>query len=283
MTQATCVAPVLFLDFDGVLHPLGENAIDEYGQLLCNPDLFMWLPILEQLLDPFPELRIVVSSDWRRLFDDARLIALLGPLSARFDGVVETWGPSRLEEILREAARRQLSHWVALDDHPSVAGAALTDPRLIACAPDTGLSARTVQQALQAALGRLVADRRQATPDGAHRDGEPAGKRAGPGHPSDGPAARTEPTRQDNPAAPPRVAGRGLLADDARRALEDAVAGRVLSLAELEAARRRRRERDPAEADRLAAAWLEENREAIDDSNAYVEEHGLPLAKYRLF
>lgn len=27
--------------------------------------------------------------------------------------------------------------------------------------------------------------------------------------------------------------------------------------------------------------WLEENREAIESSNAYVEAHGLPLAKHR--
>ena len=29
--------------------------------------------------------------------------------------------------------------------------------------------------------------------------------------------------------------------------------------------------------------WLEENIEALDAYNAYVEEHGLPLAKYRMF
>lgn len=29
--------------------------------------------------------------------------------------------------------------------------------------------------------------------------------------------------------------------------------------------------------------WLAENREAIESSNRYVEEHGLPLARYRLF
>jgi len=29
--------------------------------------------------------------------------------------------------------------------------------------------------------------------------------------------------------------------------------------------------------------WLEENREALDSYNAWVEEHGLPLEKYRLF
>jgi len=29
--------------------------------------------------------------------------------------------------------------------------------------------------------------------------------------------------------------------------------------------------------------WIEENWEAIQSSNAYVEEHGLPLEKYRMF
>lgn len=29
--------------------------------------------------------------------------------------------------------------------------------------------------------------------------------------------------------------------------------------------------------------WLAENQEAIESSNAYVEKHGLPLAKYRMF
>jgi antitoxin CcdA len=29
--------------------------------------------------------------------------------------------------------------------------------------------------------------------------------------------------------------------------------------------------------------WKEENREAIESSNAYVKKHGLPLAKYRMF
>ena len=35
-----------------------------------------------------------------------------------------------------------------------------------------------------------------------------------------------------------------------------------------------------AERERL---WKEENREAIEASNAWVEKNGLPLAKYRLF
>jgi len=31
------------------------------------------------------------------------------------------------------------------------------------------------------------------------------------------------------------------------------------------------------------ARWLAENAEAIESSNRWVEEHGLPLAKYRQF
>ncbi len=31
------------------------------------------------------------------------------------------------------------------------------------------------------------------------------------------------------------------------------------------------------------ARWREENREAIDSANAYVERHGLPLERYRRF
>jgi antitoxin CcdA len=32
-----------------------------------------------------------------------------------------------------------------------------------------------------------------------------------------------------------------------------------------------------------AQRWLDENKEAIDSSNAYVEKNGLPLAQYRQF
>ncbi|GLS30430.1 antitoxin CcdA [Mesorhizobium albiziae] len=38
-----------------------------------------------------------------------------------------------------------------------------------------------------------------------------------------------------------------------------------------------------AVADEKARRWLEENKEAIESSNRYVEENGLPLAKYRPF
>lgn len=38
-----------------------------------------------------------------------------------------------------------------------------------------------------------------------------------------------------------------------------------------------------AVAERRAELWLKENCEALESSNAYVEQHGLPLAAYRSF
>jgi len=40
---------------------------------------------------------------------------------------------------------------------------------------------------------------------------------------------------------------------------------------------------DRAIAEKRAEIWLEENLEALQSSNEYVERNGLPLAKYRQF
>lgn len=59
---------ILYLDFDGVLH---DDAV------YCSPDrgmyldtlgrvLFEWMPILDELLAPYPELRVVLSTSWVR-------------------------------------------------------------------------------------------------------------------------------------------------------------------------------------------------------------------------
>ena len=146
---------ILFLDFDGVLHPVGEPALDEDFHLIGNAGLFVWRPILEALLAPHPAVRIIVSSDWRRLFDDETLMRLLGPLGNRFVGVVESQGPCRAGEILTEVGRRNIAHWLALDDHPSVVAAQADDHRFIACDAAGGLSEVAVQRALSEQLSAL--------------------------------------------------------------------------------------------------------------------------------
>lgn len=162
---------VLFLDFDGVLHPDGEAALDENFRLLPNANLFCWLKILNEILEPHPDVQIVVSSDWRRFFDDENLVRLLGPLGSRFAGVVETLGSPRSQEILGEAARRSIERWVALDDHVSVHEAAKEDCRFIACDPRLGVSKPETQKAL--CKGLLAFWCRQ--PSFASRESEPEG------------------------------------------------------------------------------------------------------------
>ncbi|QKL60741.1 hypothetical protein HI808_03220 [Ralstonia solanacearum] len=145
----------LFTDFDGVLHPADAAAFDGAGRLVADPRLFTWLPVLADILAPYPAVRIVVSSDWRRWLDDDNLRRVLGPLAPRFAGVVETWGASRADEILEEVRRRRLTQWLALDDHPSVAKASRRDDRFIVCAPDAGLSTSAVQALLRARLAAM--------------------------------------------------------------------------------------------------------------------------------
>lgn len=139
----------LFLDFDGVLHDADEDVPDSVEALRDNPRLFQWLPHLTDLLAPHPGVKIIVSSNWRRWFDDAGLIQLLGPLGSRFDGVVATLGHTRVEEIWMEVHKRRLQHWLVLDDHPSIHEAAKGNKRFIACPPDQGLASPQVQQELR--------------------------------------------------------------------------------------------------------------------------------------
>lgn len=57
----------------------------------------------------------------------------------------------------------------------------------------------------------------------------------------------------------------------------------VKSAPERDPPRKPRPVRSDEERAALEKQWREENAEAIAASNRYVEEHGLPLAKYRLF
>lgn len=149
-------APVLFLDFDGVLHPEKAARLDRRLGRIVGENMFCWLPLLETLLAPYPELRILVTSDWRRHLSNESLKDLLGPLGSRFLDVVLTYSPSRYEEIATEVDKRQLQHWLALDDHLSVQEAAGSNERLIWCPPDKGLSSERVQRELAEKLARLM-------------------------------------------------------------------------------------------------------------------------------
>lgn len=63
---------ILFLDFDGVLHPAGHAHSQGEGTDFC------FLPRLEALLREFPQVKIVISLSWR---EQLRYETLLRPFS----------------------------------------------------------------------------------------------------------------------------------------------------------------------------------------------------------
>ena len=128
---------VLFLDFDGVLHPLWTPApfSDWQLEVTFGPTpypgpFFLHAPVLAGVLSPFlKHLEIVVSSTWGkdRTLDELRGL-LPAPVAARVIDAVHhhlpptTKARSRWEEIswyLQNVRPYQRGHWLALDDDDS--------------------------------------------------------------------------------------------------------------------------------------------------------------------
>lgn len=113
---------ILFLDFDGVLHP--EPCYDQ-EKLFCH------LPKLEKVLIDFPQVRIVISSTWRetRTIDTLRDFFCV-EIRHRIIGVTPSWrdypelmdriGFQRHVEIeawLRNSGE-PWAPWLSIDDKP---------------------------------------------------------------------------------------------------------------------------------------------------------------------
>jgi len=133
---------LLFLDFDGVLHPEPCYRSD---QLFCR------LPIFESVMKGFPEVEIVISSTWRETDDIEQLRSYLpASLSRRIVGVTPVWRslsdaidlgymyPRQIEiEAWLRAANRAWEPWIALDDRPYWFRPFLKN--LVVCKPNVGL------------------------------------------------------------------------------------------------------------------------------------------------
>ncbi len=140
--------PVLFLDFDGVLHQADEPTIGGNGEFIANERLFCWREHLEALLQAYPAVQIVVSSDWRKYHTEEDLATFLGDdLGQRLLGIMPIVEKgSRAEAVHAEAARLGLRHWLALDDHQSFHEARQRgDDRFLACHPEQGLDCRSIR------------------------------------------------------------------------------------------------------------------------------------------
>ncbi len=148
---------VLFLDFDGVLHPDAAFLVKGRPTLKTTGELFMWAPLLVELLADLPEVQIVLSTSWARAltFDRARRwlpqelhSRVIGStwhsaMSVNREGLrnLATWWDeaTRYQQIKRYAGRAGLSNWVAIDDQPEGWGADDLD-KLVHTNCETGLS-----------------------------------------------------------------------------------------------------------------------------------------------
>jgi hypothetical protein len=167
--------PVLYLDFDGVLHhedvywhPTRGAYINAHGHRL-----FEHVALLEAILDPYPEVRIVLSTSWVRQYGFSDTAKRLGP-TLRAKCIGATWHTGmRLNElsylqlssgmqIVHDVARRQPLDWVAVDDDYD-GWPEKFEANLVRSHPFIGISAPGVLQELRHKLQSMVDRQRGAT------------------------------------------------------------------------------------------------------------------------
>lgn len=129
---------ILFLDYDGVLHPDAVYLVHGRPVLRADGELFMWAPMLSAALERRPDLQIVLSTSWVRALGFSRARDFLpDPLRRRVIGATwhsamgrhheghhrldDNWfvRASRYEQIKRylyRTASDAASEWVAIDD-----------------------------------------------------------------------------------------------------------------------------------------------------------------------
>lgn len=119
---------ILFLDFDGPLHPDEAYQTRHKGIVLrCDGhNLFEHAELLASMLEPHPDVKIVLSTSWVRVigFDRAKArlpVALQERIvGATYHKSMKEWFPglSRYKQILGHVGRHQLDDWIALDNDP---------------------------------------------------------------------------------------------------------------------------------------------------------------------
>ncbi|WP_236962031.1 HAD domain-containing protein [Hydrogenophaga sp. SL48] len=118
---------VLYLDFDGVLHHEDVWWHPRRGVYIKTPgyQLFEHVPLLEEVLASFPEVRIVLSTSWVRYQRFSGSVRRLSPslrervIGATFHSRMNRQGFESLPrgiQVMNDVARRKPRNWVALDD-----------------------------------------------------------------------------------------------------------------------------------------------------------------------
>lgn len=175
MSATPCVDDLLYLDFDGVLHHEEVYLDDKTGMPFMHPSaargrvLFEWASRLEELLEPYPNVGIVLSTSWVIHPGPEIAVARL-PRSLRSRVVGATYHPqlhgsskadkerfqglARGNQVILDVACRQPRRWLAVDDNTLgwlpqlMQHVVLTDGRI-------GLGCPSTRAELKAKLARM--------------------------------------------------------------------------------------------------------------------------------
>lgn len=138
----------LSLDFDGVLHPTSEGtqrvAVTHFG----------WLPHLERLLGPHPEVMLLVHSTWRHQYDLEELRMLLGNVLGPRVVAAAPAGDDRWLAIQAWVAEQAGAPDLLIVDDARGEFPATLPFTLVVCDPATGLSDPQVRESIQRWLAR---------------------------------------------------------------------------------------------------------------------------------
>lgn len=166
--------PIVFLDYDGAMHP-DEAYLTKIGLVMKAPGhAFMEnAKYLIEALDPYPEVKIVLSTSWVRMLRFSRAKYYLPEvLQERVIGA--TWHSemkrelgnhdpfehmTRFQQIHQFVERHQVKHWVAIDDDAKGWDPEYRD-NLVHTPPMEGLSDPEALQSLKDKLNVLSAANR---------------------------------------------------------------------------------------------------------------------------
>lgn len=120
---------ILYLDYDGVLHPEPVYRHPKGGMFFgvehTGHCLFEYAEVLVEALAPYPHVDVVLSTSWVRVLSYSQARAYLPEalrsrvIGATFHSAMNKFefdAMSRGAQVLADATRRSATSWVALDD-----------------------------------------------------------------------------------------------------------------------------------------------------------------------
>lgn len=158
---------LLYLDFDGPLHPAAVFDRPGIGLHLQAPghQLFEHAPLLDEMLSPYVEIEIVLSTTWvaarsfefacDQLPDGLRSRVIGATYTAENLKYFDAWPRGR--QVTSDVVLRKPSKWFAIDDDDS-GWPTSARPRLILVDANAGISTHQAQAAIRAKLKWLAGE-----------------------------------------------------------------------------------------------------------------------------